>query len=144
MTTVHPPFPMTEMFSAGRAGVHDAQGRVRRLASRTGAGFLLAAAVASGAAVLSPSWSAGSAGSAQPAGAADAPEAPRATMQSMLSNGVVESIRELPDIDESRTRRFQMTIRMRDGTLRVSDETGQARWQAGDGVRLFGPALSLP
>jgi len=141
MTTVHHPFAMPEMFSAWRAGVHGAQGRLGRLASRSGAGFLLAAAAAFGAAVLSPSWSAAG---AQPAGAADAPEAPRAAMQSVPSSGVVQSIRELPGLDESRTRRFQMTIRMRDGTLRVSDETGQARWQPGDGVRLFGPALSLP
>jgi hypothetical protein len=52
--------------------------------------------------------------------------------------GVVEAIRELTAEAGSGKRRFEMTIRMRDGTMRVSNETGGARWRSGDKVQLIG------
>lgn len=58
------------------------------------------------------------------------------------STGVVEVVRELAQDRESGTRRFELSIRMRDGTLRVSDEVGEARWRAGDRVLLIGSPAS--
>ena len=60
--------------------------------------------------------------------------------QSVFSRGVVEAIREMPSETEGGLRRFEMTIRMRDGTMRVSQETGGARWRAGEAVSLIGNA----
>ncbi len=57
---------------------------------------------------------------------------------SVISHGIVEAIRELPAEAGSGERQFEMTIRMRDGTQRISNEKGSARWQAGDRVQLIG------
>lgn len=56
----------------------------------------------------------------------------------LVSSGVVHTIRELAAAAGSDARRFEMTIRMRDGSLRVSNETGDAGWRAGDRVSLIG------
>ena len=90
--------------------------------------------------------------SARHAGAAAAPRAAPVPIQFVLSKGTVESIRELPT--QADGRHFEMIIRMRDGSMRVSDERSEGRWQAGDAVRLIteapasrvsrGRALPLP
>jgi hypothetical protein len=64
-------------------------------------------------------------------------EAPAPLQPAIFSKGVVAVIRELQS-DHNGTRRFEMTIRMRNGTMRVSNETGGARWRAGDKVFLIG------
>ena len=63
--------------------------------------------------------------------------------QSVTSNGIVQAIRELAADGDSRAQRFEVTIRMRDGTTRVSHETGAARWHAGDKVMLIGTQAKL-
>jgi hypothetical protein len=69
-------------------------------------------------------------------------EARLAQKASVISSGVVQAIRELPAEGASRARQFEMTIRMRDGTMRISHESGSARWLAGDAVRFIGsPAI---
>lgn len=55
----------------------------------------------------------------------------------LVSFGVVRAIRELSS-EGGGARRFEMTIRMQDGTLRTSNETGGANWRAGDKVQLIG------
>jgi hypothetical protein len=54
-----------------------------------------------------------------------------------VANGVVETIKEMRGAGGG-ARQFEMTIRMRDGTMRVSHETGNASWRAGDAIRLIG------
>jgi hypothetical protein len=73
--------------------------------------------------------------SARHAGAAAARRAAPPATQFVLSKGTVESIRELPT--QADGRHFEMIIRMRDGSMRVTDERSEGRWQAGDGVRLI-------
>jgi hypothetical protein len=56
----------------------------------------------------------------------------------LVTDGIVQDIQELAADSAGGPRRYEMTIRMRDGTLRVSNETGRARWAAGDPIRLLG------
>jgi hypothetical protein len=63
--------------------------------------------------------------------------------QSVMSNGIVQAIRELAADGDSRAQRFEVTIRMRDGSTRVSHETGASRWHAGDKVMLIGTQAKL-
>jgi hypothetical protein len=58
--------------------------------------------------------------------------------------GVVERIREMASEGGSELRRFEMTVRMRDGTMRVSNETGLANWRAGDQVSFIGAPAVRP
>jgi hypothetical protein len=67
--------------------------------------------------------------------------AARVTRPLLVTNGVVATIRELA-FEDGGARRYELTIRMRDGTLRVSNETGNASWRAGDAIRLIGSPVS--
>jgi hypothetical protein len=71
----------------------------------------------------------------EPAPAAHAAVA-AAHQAAIMSNGVVELVRELPDASGG-ARRFELTIRLHDRTTRVSNEVGDARWRAGDKVMLL-------
>ena len=107
--------------------------------ARVRSGALLAGAAALALWGAAHAWDAGRTPDAMPRAAA--PEA-GIEKNSLVSRGVVEAIHELPPQAGSSTRRFEMTIRMRDGTLRTSKETGDARWRAGDKIRLIGPAAA--
>ena len=53
--------------------------------------------------------------------------------------GVVQAIRRIDaagDTPES----YEFTVRLRDGSLRVSSEPSQAKWRAGDNIILIGAA----
>jgi hypothetical protein len=60
--------------------------------------------------------------------------------QSAFSSGVVEAIRELSAEGTTGARHYEMTIRLRDGSARISHEMGAGVWRAGDAIRLIGPA----
>lgn len=68
----------------------------------------------------------------------DEAAAPATLRQDTASIAIVQAVRERPADSATGTPHFETTMRMRDGTLRVSDETGGARWKVGDKVILIG------
>ncbi|MGE4241876.1 hypothetical protein [Ramlibacter sp.] len=65
-----------------------------------------------------------------------------APKQAVMTVASVYAIRELASDDDTGARQFELTLRMRDGTTRVSHETGTASWRPGDEVRLIGGSAS--
>lgn len=63
------------------------------------------------------------------------------------SCGVVETVRRFEPVGEQPAG-YELTVRLRDGSARVSSVDGSAKWLAGDRIMLIGgapaPAKSLP
>jgi hypothetical protein len=58
---------------------------------------------------------------------------------------MVETIRELAPAGSAAGPRFELTIRMRDRSTRISHEAGAGRWRVGDPVQMIGiPAATTP
>jgi hypothetical protein len=70
-----------------------------------------------------------------PAAVARATARPRARCASC---GVVESIRALEPVGN--LPEYEFTVRLRDGTARVSRTIGRGTWRVGDGIMLMGGA----
>ena len=78
---------------------------------------------------------------AHASGAVDAPTGVvRAASRSRCTGcGVVEAIEPLQAVAD-RPAQFRFTVRMRDGSMRVSRSTGRAQWIVGDRIMLMGGA----
>ena len=85
----------------------------------------------------------GAASAAQAATAAPiaAPQAAVHTRQ-CASCGVVERIRRLEPVGNLPAA-FEFTVRLRDGTSRVSSSSGQGSWRTGDRIMLMGGAAAI-
>ena len=74
---------------------------------------------------------------AGPPAAAAVPRA--AAVGAVAVRGVVESIRPL-ELVADRPAQFEFTVRLRDGSTRVSRTVGRAKWHSGDRIFLMGGA----
>jgi hypothetical protein len=66
----------------------------------------------------------------------------QAATRSNTRFGAIEGIRELAPANDAGPRRYEMTVRMRDGSVLVTQETGGARWRVGESFQLTGYAAA--
>jgi hypothetical protein len=79
----------------------------------------------------------------QPVAAPAAPEGERrAGRRSHCSNcGIVQAVRPLEQAG-NRTASYELTVRLRDGSMRTSNVANTARWRVGDRIMLIGGVQS--